>query len=334
MKLILHIGMGKTGTSSIQNALRTSSTELAEQKAHYLGMWFDAIDPKFNGNLGTREFFAQNESSMHSAAEDLLRYLNQYKSKSGIETFILSNESIFGAIHRVKPFIQTLSEEIETILIVYVRNPHSWLPSAYTQWSLYHKSVQGPLKSFSEHAPELLSMYQNIATWLESFPKLTIVRAHNSSVNVIEDFSQVSGINLASLHTRVLDRSEPAEILLRAAFNSRHVGEVFPERFDNLVIRTSKGIPALDTLYRTCFEHTGVSAMIENRRDIFNYLKEKLGPEFDFSGQTEAPPLPDPDMLQKRLIDYLVEITFLQAERIGKLESQMRELKEQNQREK
>ncbi|MEE4348508.1 MAG: sulfotransferase, partial [Paracoccaceae bacterium] len=180
MKLILHIGMGKTGTSSIQNALRTSSVELAEQNVQYLGMWFDAIDPRFNGSLGTREFFALDEEAMQSAATLFLENLNRINAERGIETFVLSNEAIFGAVHRIKPFILALCEQIDVKIVIYIRDPHSWLPSAYTQWSLYHKSVKGPLRSFSEHAPELLSMYQNIEHWLNDFSDHIIARPHIS----------------------------------------------------------------------------------------------------------------------------------------------------------
>ena len=37
--LLFHIGMGKTGTSSIQYALDSSADRLAAKGVRYLGMW-------------------------------------------------------------------------------------------------------------------------------------------------------------------------------------------------------------------------------------------------------------------------------------------------------
>lgn len=49
MKIVFHIGMGKTGTSSIQAALSQNAGELRKQGALYLGMWFDRLDPSYKG---------------------------------------------------------------------------------------------------------------------------------------------------------------------------------------------------------------------------------------------------------------------------------------------
>ena len=84
----------------------------------------------------------------------------------------------------------------------------------------------------------------------------------------------------------------------------------------------------LEDLVELCFRQEEIESIIEERRPLFEFMRDRLGPEFDFlTGETEPKAMPDPDKLQKRLIDYLVEITFLQAERIKRLENQMLELR-------
>lgn len=327
MKLILHIGMGKTGTSSIQAALRSSKEELAKQKVHYLGMWFEFIDPAYGGFTGSRDFFHLEPEVQKTAARRMVDYMKAWQEKEGTETFILSNESIFGNVNNLKFFIQELSELVELSLLAYVRNPYQWLPSAFTQWGLYHKTLPGPLKPFKERASSLIEVYSALITWSEEFGDNLTVRKHDTSTDVVSDFSQACGVNLQALSSRVLERSEPAEILLRAAFNNRHGTEVHPDRFNNLILQKRQNVPDLKALTALCFDHDGLSEIVNSKASLFEEIRDRLGPEFDFLSKASSPkPQPDATELNRRLVDLLVEITFQQAERIKKLEIQMQEL--------
>ncbi|WEJ80458.1 hypothetical protein EQ718_16360 (plasmid) [Paracoccus versutus] len=134
MNLILHIGMGKTGTSAIQAALSSSADRLAAQGAEYLGMWFDMLDPRFRGVQNQEQFFSLPPEEMTHAA-DLLIEMLRARSAAGIQSFILSNEALSGKVGQMKPMINRLREAgIAVRVIGYARNPASWLPSAYVQW--------------------------------------------------------------------------------------------------------------------------------------------------------------------------------------------------------
>ncbi|OZB18030.1 MAG: hypothetical protein B7X55_05460 [Rhodobacterales bacterium 34-62-10] len=331
MKLILHIGMGKTGTSSIQAALRTSGKELAEQRAHYLGMWFEFIDPAYGGFSGSHNFFRLDQAAQESAARGMVDHLKVLKEKNGTETFILSNESIFGNVSNLKFFIKELGQTVDLSLLAYVRNPYQWLPSAFTQWGLYHKTRPGPLKPFQERAQDLVETYSCLIPWIEGHGDKLTVRNHDTSIDVVADFSRVCGVDLKPLATRVLERSEPAEILLRAAFNDRHSGEVHPDRFNNLVMQNRQPVKRLTELSALCFEHDDLADIVTSKTPLFEDIRDRLGPDFDFlSKPSPAKAAPDQADLQRRLIDYLVEITFQQAERIKKLEIQMQDLTKEN----
>lgn len=327
MKLILHIGMGKTGTSSIQHALNASSKDLLENQTQYLGMWFNLIDPAFASHLGLRKFFENLAENSDIYAERFLEGLEEKSQTTGAKTFILSNEAIFGSFHNMEPFIVALNEKIDLELVLYVRNPRSWLPSAYTQWNIHHKTNKGPLKSFKENAGSLLTMYQNILKWHDAFSDILTSRRHESNIDVVADFAETCHIALINTGKRVLDRGEPAETLLRAAFNNRYEQEVFPERFDNIVLRNSKNIGSISKLSELCFAHEGLDDLIEEKSETFSKIKERLGPNFDFVEKVSSPKSrPDSIELQARLIDHLVEIVFQQGERLAKLEKQYQSL--------
>ncbi|MFU8863555.1 MAG: polysaccharide biosynthesis protein [Rhodobacterales bacterium] len=327
MKLILHIGMGKTGTSSIQTALRTNAAALAEQKVHYLGMWFDAIDPAYINHLGLRAFVALDETELQKAAVVFAAHVNQLAETTGAETLILSNEGIFGQVHKMKPFLEELRKHVDLSLVAYIRNPYKWLPSAFTQWGLFHKEHKGPLQSFRVRAATLIGQYAAAPVWIETYGDALTVRLHDTSIDVVEDFCATCGITLDPPKKRALERSEPAELLLRAAFNNRYQGEVFPERFRRMVLSPRHAVPSLHDMTDLCFQHDGLVEIVQDRRELFETLHERLGADFDFLTPPEvSKALPDAAELQTRVIDHLVEIAFQQGERIGKLEQQIQEL--------
>ncbi len=329
MKLILHIGMGKTGTSSIQHALNASRNDLLENKTQYLGMWFNLIDPAYGNHLGLRKLFEDLEENSDAYAAKFLDGLKNQARTNATNTFILSNEAIFGSFHKIEPFLTALKDEIDLELILYVRNPRSWLPSAYTQWGLHHKTNKGPLKSFKDSAESLLDIYQNILKWHDAFPDILTARRHESNIDVVDDFAETCKISLLNTGKRVLDRSEPAETLLRAAFNNRYEQEVFPDRFNNLIFRNSKPVSSISQLSEMCFEYEGLDSLITENSKTFTDINERLGSDFDFlSEDTSKKSAPDRTELQLRLIDHLVEMTFQQGERLAKLEKEVNALKE------
>ncbi|MDF1709314.1 MAG: hypothetical protein P1U72_14545 [Paracoccaceae bacterium] len=88
MKLFMHIGMGKTGTSSIQFALSQNTAQLTSQQARYLGMWFEAIDPKYANHLGFREFCQLPEEALIASARTFANHLTTLEKSEGVRTFL------------------------------------------------------------------------------------------------------------------------------------------------------------------------------------------------------------------------------------------------------
>ena len=196
MKLVMHIGMGKTGTSSIQRALATNQQRLAAQRAAYLGMWFDAIDPSFEGLMGQRHFAAGDAEQMHDRALALRSILERRAASEGIETFVFSNEAIFPSVATMTPFLAALGERLDLRLVTYLRDPRSWLPSADAQWGIRHKVEGGPIRPFPERARTLIENYEAIRAWVERFPDILVVRRFEKGADVVADFAAVAGVAL------------------------------------------------------------------------------------------------------------------------------------------
>ncbi|MEO0752913.1 MAG: hypothetical protein AAFY25_14055 [Pseudomonadota bacterium] len=321
MRVIFHIGMGKTGTTSIQHALAHSTETLAAQNAHSLGMWFDAADPKFAGLAGFGQFITQSPEDKVISAKGFHAHLAQVNTDTGAETFILSNESLFHNGARMEPFLRALQDlDVHLEFLAYLRDPRAWLPSAHTQWALRHKTNKGKVEPFAKSARRLIKFYEGITFWLDHFADVTQVREATVDQDVVGDFSIATGVALDAPEARVLERPEPADTLLRAMFNTRVHQPTLPDRFNRMVRNTSeKPVAAMRDFADICFDFAGADDVIAENAGIFDYIREHTGLDFVQRPDVEAA-IPDEAELQRRVIDYLIDITFQQAQRLKRLE--------------
>ncbi|MEM7598063.1 MAG: hypothetical protein AAF382_10240 [Pseudomonadota bacterium] len=327
MRVIFHIGMGKTGTTSIQHALAQNDTALAAHKAHYLGMWFDAIDPKFEGLAGFGRFITQPPEDMASCAEKFHTRLMQLNEDAGAETILISNESLFHNGARLEPFLHRLQElGVELRFLAYLRDPRTWLPSAHTQWALRHKTNKGKVQRFGKSARRLIAFYESITYWLDHFGEMTQVREARVDEDVVADFSQAIGIALTPPPTRALERAEMADTVLRAMFNNRIHQPTLPDRFNRIVRNGSdKPVPSLRDFTALCFDHSETEDVIAENAAVFADIRDRTGLDFLSGEAPQGDPvigttIPDEADVQRRVIDYLIDITFHQAQRLKQLE--------------
>ena len=328
MKLVMHIGMGKTGTTSIQRALAANQRALADQRAAYLGMWFDMLDPSFTGLMGQRRFVAGDAEQMRRHADNLLAILARRAEEEGIDTFVYSNEAMFPAVRAVTPFVAALQERLDLQLVAYLRDPHGWLPSAYTQWGIRHKGHAGPVQPFAERARTLVEAYEDIRPWVEGFPDALTVRRFDRGTDVVADFAEVAGLSLPPPDRRHLERDEPVETMLRAEFNSLYPGEVLPDRFNRVVINTDRRrVPTVEQIADLCLRHDGLEEVVDEKRDLFEFVRETLGLDFLDDATEELAEPPDSAALRSRVVDYLLQISLEQARRIHRLETMVEDLR-------
>ncbi|MGR3609960.1 MAG: hypothetical protein ACU0BN_14060 [Sulfitobacter sp.] len=328
MKLFLHVGMGKTGTSSIQNALKSAEGNLQGQGAHYLGMWFDIVDPKYQGIQGVRNMMTSGEDNLVATADAIFSKMQAVKADTGCERFIFSNEDLFGHVVHIGPLIRALAEKVDLTLVLYVRDIQSWLPSAYVQWAIRHKTQPGPIRPFREEALRWIETYRALDVWHREFGEWLVIRKFDKGVDVIDDFGSTTGVDIPKLEKRVLERAEDAEVLLRALYNNRFRHEVFPDRFNRFVINTNRqAVPKLEDVVRTYLDFDGADEAIAPYLDDLKQVADRIGVDF-LGGASKSGSTPEVDGLRDRLIDYLIEMNLTQSVQMQQISGRLKALED------
>lgn len=248
VKLIVHIGAGKTGSTSIQRTLRDNMGLLQQRGVWYFGLTCERAPLKqcypWQTVMGFHSLMNLDAQQVEQEFADLLiRNLNEVQFRGG-NLAILSNESLEGYARydRIQPILAALQRvqadgwPVETIC--YVRRPDSWIKSAYIQWGIKHKTYPGPLMSFKQwsstypykQAPSLIQWSS-----LGGIPMHT--RNFDKAGDVVLDFLQVCGISKEGLLLSSGENIQPSteELLLRALMNRVEPGQALPDEFDELI---------------------------------------------------------------------------------------------------
>ncbi|WGV17030.1 hypothetical protein [Fuscovulum ytuae] len=327
MRLILHVGMGKTGTSSIQKRLANSTDALRAQRAHYLGMWLDMVDPRVKALNNQTEFFTQDAETIRTAGDILVSHMKQRHAVDGVDTFILSNEALAGKAILLRPMVDRIRElGVSVRVIAYVRNPIDWLPSAFVQWGVRHKLSPGRVRPYPEKARRLVSWYRGILEWHEQSPELLELRSYDDAPDVVADFSAAIGLRLPPSPDRELERAEDAEIILRALFNDAFKATVLPERFNRLVLPNLDKVARLDDVIAACLDYSETPQVVAENAAFFDRVAAVCGFDPRTKGKGTPRPAPDPGPVKDRILDALVEITLMQAQQIRRLEDTVERL--------
>jgi hypothetical protein len=142
LDLVLHIGSGKTGTSSVQQLLNKNRKHLAELGTLFpqspgrgrhvrLGL-FIRPDPELDNKIGWHK---QNYYSPAEFREDFQHELFAEINDSGLTRVLLSDEALYGssveALNRLRAFTDEIARSIR--LVVYLRRQDDHLCSRYQQ---------------------------------------------------------------------------------------------------------------------------------------------------------------------------------------------------------
>ncbi len=211
MKLAIHIGFHKTGTSSIQAFSKANRKMLAQKGILYpkKALHKMAFSSTPSSEAGHRGFNDVLSSPLNDKAKNLMQLLlDEAAAYDGIHTILLSSEtfsapriklstSLFDAL---KPFF----DEVE--IIVYLRRQDSWADSFYREILCWPRRRW--VRSFSQFKEsfllEWLDYAERLKRWEDIFGTENM-RVHSyddrARKNIIEDFFAGLG----------LDRLDPAE---------------------------------------------------------------------------------------------------------------------------
>lgn len=241
MKLFIHMGFGKTGTTSIQKTLLKNNKILKNNGIWYLGLVLENCKRKYNWQKSTVPIMSEfiklkKEETINQILDVLNETIIEAKNKA-IHTLVWSNEGLWGKKDEILEVVKRLRDKIDIYFIFYVRDYDAWMFSAYKQWGLSHKTYEGKLKSFKEIKNKFLpNFYNKIKFFQYEFPKNIIVRNMSDVKDVVEDFCNLLNIDFKKINKLRLNESNSnEELFLRALFNSKFDRKILPNEFNTVI---------------------------------------------------------------------------------------------------
>ena len=127
MNVILHIGEGKTGTTSIQSYLSSARSLLREEGILYLTPSSALNHVCLAARLGAGvRVSPDNLSEMRATCDQLFDKLKIYASDSSVRSIVISVENIFGATpNLVLSYLQNYFDVDCVHVVAYIRDPIS-----------------------------------------------------------------------------------------------------------------------------------------------------------------------------------------------------------------
>lgn len=248
-RCIIHIGAGKTGSSSIQGLLAASSEPLAEQGVAFLGRMLEQhqhlqqlpCEP-WQRNGGWPQWLAAAERLSEAYAERLEQQLNAL-GECGIHTVIISNEGLLPHVEAFRPVVERLAERgLAVDAVAVLRRHYEWAFSAYVQWAIRHKTNPGRVLSFRqwlERKPPCFA--PSLRAWRDCPGVGQLLLINYSAVeDVVPAFLDRLDLQLPHSDIRS-ERANPAasllEALVLATYNDHQEGPTHPNDASGLLER-------------------------------------------------------------------------------------------------
>jgi len=231
-ELIVHVGMGKTGTSSIQQTLEINEKKLKRVGIKYLGYDLNYCQgPK----LKEQCFKAgEKDESNHAKLKKMLLATLEYNTGK-YKKLVVSNERLYHRDQYALLFKGIEAKGYKVTIVSYIRRPDLWARSAHAQWGIKHKATKGPVKTFKQWAVNSRLFYsKHLLAWQELFPHHFIVKNYEEVNDVVADFFSIIG----SEYSDVVVSNETVnneELILWSIYNSRYPGVVLPDKFTSIM---------------------------------------------------------------------------------------------------
>ena len=200
MKIIIHIGTHKTGTSSIQNFLASNLEQLSRQKIYY------PLGPYSGRNIN---FIASRLVSGKTAeVQDFFKTAINYADTKGLETVLVSAESLyamtafFRALQGIsvvdywkheKECITRLANilpDIDISVYCYLRRQDEFIESIYNQFVKQACGYSGNISNFIKQSDPVADYFHHLELWSEIFGNSAIHarRFDDAGRQLIPDF--------------------------------------------------------------------------------------------------------------------------------------------------
>ncbi|PWN01781.1 hypothetical protein DJ010_17280 [Nocardioides silvaticus] len=227
--VVLHIGSGKTGTSTIQRVLRRNGDALREVGLLYprtpgrarhtqLGLFVRPDDER----VGHRDWLIGDYGDPEEFRRTFRRRLDREIARSGAEGVVFSDEGLFTAgeraIARTARFLSRLGGQVR--LVVYLRRQDDHLVSRYQQVVKLGEVARLTTWLAGQDLARTYDYHRRLAAWGEIEPDAFAVRRFEGERMVggslVGDFLDAAGIPLREeqlTHTEARNESLGAEAI-------------------------------------------------------------------------------------------------------------------------
>jgi len=196
LKLYLHIGSTKTGSTAVQSYLHVNRAALLRQGVLYPETFLDGVA---HHKLAT---LLQSDSS--SSVDDFAK-LKQEITASTAHTVILSTESLFFLQSRIDELAEQLND-FDVYPVVYLRRQDVWFEAMYTQ-TIKHEEYRFSGNIRDDQFLDMYHYYMKYDNILENWQQhfnnqieVKLYETHPHRLNVVDDFIEdVVGIDRSNL---------------------------------------------------------------------------------------------------------------------------------------
>lgn len=241
-ELLLHIGAGKTGSTSIQFTLQRSKEQLAAQGMAYLGLMLEEAQAATGKSWSKKGFpqaffLAQDPKQTDEEVVEVVLAELQDLGARGITRVVWSNEAFLTRTKRILPIIRRIRQAgVPVTPICYVRRHDGWASSGFVQFGIKRKQYEGPLRKFEEWVAGIdLAYAPSLEAWMADCGDVEIFN-YDQIGNVTAHFLDRIGANGLDM-VRANERPSNALVAAWAVFNGRMRGRVLPSAFQEVAAR-------------------------------------------------------------------------------------------------
>lgn len=287
--LVLHIGAGKTGSTSIQFTLRRIPEVLAAQATAYAGLMLEKVPGATRHawcveGAPQRYFRAQDRAGTNEEVYQTILAELKRQGELGARQVIWSNEAFLTRHDRILGVIEQLARDgVPIRLICYVRRHDKWARSAYVQFGIKFKTYTGPLRNFKEWTDhQNIAFAKDLEIWRTAFPDQLELYNFDEIKDVASHFMDL--VDLQDIEV-VRANDSPSNALLAAwsVFNGRQQETTLPNAFTRLAaplkVLQPKGkpVPPLDELLPDANDLLAIQETYKADLEAVNAILEAQG---------------------------------------------------------
>jgi hypothetical protein len=184
--IYLHIGAGKTGSTTIQVWLKSVESALAE--SGYLIFDTDFEPGAQHDRLSNQQAYfhsvLQNGKSGVDAFHEKFRKNLDYMRENGYHSAVMSAENLINQWSKAHNWFAPYKDECNWKIIAYVRNQPYYIVSAWKEWGYWNKNFEESFDGQYHHA----NWFENIKPWDNTFG------SENIYLGILEKHCLVDGL--------------------------------------------------------------------------------------------------------------------------------------------